>query len=130
MRGFVSAAGLAAVLVAGLAGAADAQIAVSANDAKVKLVNGKVEVVKSPPSDTIAFIDLRATPPAVIAELEAPASVVGPPTSVAISPKEDLALVTGAMRVDPADATKTIPDDKLTVIDLAPLKPGFLKQLL
>jgi DNA-binding beta-propeller fold protein YncE len=129
MRGVARAAGLAAVLLAGTA-AAYAQIAVSANDAKVKLVNGKVEVVQSPRPDTIAFIDLRANPPTVVAELDAPASVVGPPTSVAISPKEDLALVTGAMRVDPADASKTIPDDKLTVIDLSPLKPGFLKKLL
>src|SRR5262245_39386997 len=130
MRGIARAAGWAAVLLAGTAGAAYAQIAVSANDAKVKLVNGKVEVVQSPRADTIAFIDLRANPPVVVAELEAPASVVGPPTSVAISPKEDLALVTGAMRLDPADASKMVPDDKLTVIDLAPLKPGFLKKLL
>ena len=34
---------------AGTAGAAYAEIAVSANDAKVKLVNGKTEVQKSPP---------------------------------------------------------------------------------
>ena len=37
----------AALLLAGTVGAASAQLAVSANDAKVKLVDGKVEVVKS-----------------------------------------------------------------------------------
>ncbi|MBO0763842.1 MAG: YncE family protein [Hyphomicrobiaceae bacterium] len=131
MRGVVvRLAAPAAVLLVATAAAANAQIAVSANDAKVKLVNGKVEVAKSPPADTVAFIDLRANPPKVLAELEVPASVVGPPMSVAVSPKEDLALVTAATRIDPEDATKTIPDDKLTVIDLKPLKPGFFKRLL
>src|SRR5262245_59942827 len=129
MRGLARAAALAAALAAGAA-VAQAQIAVSANDAKVKLVNGKVEVVKGAPADTIAFIDLRVSPPKVVAEIEAPASVVGPPTSVAVSPKGDLALVSAATRTDPEDAAKTIPDDKLTVIDLSPLRQGFLKKLI
>lgn len=69
------------------AGAASAQVAVSANDAKVKLVAGKIEVVKSPAPDTVTFIDLRANPPKVLAEIEAPNSVVGPPSNVAVTPK-------------------------------------------
>src|SRR5438034_1382499 len=52
MRDHTGAAVLAVLLVAGTAMAAYAEIAVSANDAKVKLVNGKVEVQKSPPADT------------------------------------------------------------------------------
>jgi DNA-binding beta-propeller fold protein YncE len=129
MRDYTRAAMLAAVLVGGTAAAAYAEIAVSANDAKVKLVNGKVEVQKSPPADTVTFIDLRASPPKVLAEMDVPGSVVGPPMSVAISPKEEIALVTSAMQIDPADPTKQIPDDKLTVIDLAPLKPGIVTRL-
>ena len=129
MRGLAWAAGLAAVLLVGAAGAAYAEIAISANDAKVKLVNGKQEVQKDPPPDTLTFIDLRASPPKVLAEIEVPNSVVGPPTNVAISPKEDIALVASAMMIDPADPTKQIPDDKLTVIDLSPLKPSFVSRL-
>jgi DNA-binding beta-propeller fold protein YncE len=120
---------LAGLLVAGTAVAAYAEIAISANDAKVKLVNGKVEVQKSPPADTATFIDLRASPPKVLAEIDVPGSVVGPPGSVAISPKEDIALVTSAMQIDPADPTKQIPNDKVTVIDLSPLKPGLVSRL-
>src|SRR5262245_4730139 len=93
-----------------------AQFAVSANDGKVRLVDGKVEVLKDG-KDTVAFIDLAASPPKVVAEIEAPASVVGPPTSVAVAPNATFALVTAAMQVDPADPTKQIPDDKVTVID-------------
>jgi len=129
MRDYTRAGLLAAALVGGTAAAAYAEIAVSANDAKVKLVNGKVEVQKSPPADTVTFIDLRASPPKALAEIEVPGSVVGPPLSVAISPKEDIALVTSAMQIDPADPTKQIPDDRLTVIDLAPLKPGLVSRL-
>jgi DNA-binding beta-propeller fold protein YncE len=48
---------------------------------------------------------------------------------VAISPKEDFALVTSARRIDPADPTRQVPDDRVTVIDLTPFKPGLLKRL-
>jgi hypothetical protein len=45
-----------------------------------------------------------------------PTSVVGPPMSVAVSPDESLALVTRASKLHPADATKVVADDTLTVI--------------
>ena len=60
-------------------------LAVSANDSKAVLVDGKTTVVPNAGPDTIAVIDLRASPPRLVAEIDAPASVVGPPTSVAIS---------------------------------------------
>ena len=68
---------------------------------------------------------MRVTPPKVLAELNVPNSVVGPPTNVASSPKEDIALVSSTRCIDPADPTKHIPDDKVTVIDLTPLKPSM-----
>ena len=86
--------------------AASAQIAVSANDNKAVLVNGVNTVVENPASDTVTIIDLAAKPPKVIAELKAPASVVGPPQSVAVSRDESIALVTGAVKIDPANPKK------------------------
>ena len=106
----------AVLLVA--ASSASAQIAVSANDGKVKLVNGAAQVLKEPAPDTISIIDLGQTPPKVLSELAVPTSVVGPPMSVAITPDEQLVLVTSAMKIDPADASKLTADDRLTVIDL------------
>jgi len=129
MRDLPRAAALAAVLVAGTAVAAYAQLAVSANDSKLKLVDGKTTVQKGAPPDTVAIIDLRASPPRLVAELEVPASVVGPPTSVAISPKEEIALVTSAMQIDPADPGKQTPNDKVTVIDLTPLKATVIGRI-
>lgn len=106
---------------------AAAQIAVSANDGKVRMVNGVVETVKDG-RDTVAFIDLGQNPPKLLAEVEAPASVTGPPLSVAVSPNETLALVTAAEAIDPVDPTKRVPGDKLTVLDLSPLKAGLLER--
>src|SRR5712672_754104 len=91
---------LLAALVA--AAPASAQIAVSSNDNKVNLVNGVVKIVADPKPDTVTILDLKVSPPQVIAELDAPGSVVGPPSSVAITPDEGLALVTSSTKVDPA----------------------------
>jgi hypothetical protein len=51
---------------------ASAQLAVSANDNKVVLVNGVSTIVQNPPPDTIAIIDLKQFPPKVLAEIEVP----------------------------------------------------------
>jgi DNA-binding beta-propeller fold protein YncE len=105
-----------AVLLFG-AGPATAEIAVSANDGKVRMVDGVVQVQKDG-KDTITLIDLAASPPKPIGELDVPASVVGPPLSVAVAPNETIALVAAAAKIDPADPTKTVPDDRVTVVDL------------
>ncbi len=107
---------------------AAAQLAVSANDGKVKLVDGTVQTLKDG-KDTVSFIDMKASPPRILASIEAPTSVSGPPTSVAISPNEAIALVTGAEKLDAADPTKRVPNDKLTVIDLSSLKPGLVSRI-
>ncbi len=103
-----------------------AQIAVSANDNKAVLVDGVNVVPDNPAADTVSIIDLGATPPKVIGEVKAPASVVGPPQSVAISRDESFALVTGAFKVDPADRKKAAPDNKLSVIDLKAKPPAVI----
>src|SRR5207253_10734793 len=83
---------LLAVLV--LVPAAHGQLLLSTNDNKVTLVNGVATVVKSPPPDTLTVIDIKSWPPKVMAEVDVPGSVVGPPFSVAVTPDESLALVT------------------------------------
>jgi DNA-binding beta-propeller fold protein YncE len=103
-----------------------AQVAVSANDNKLVLVNGVATVAQNPAPDTVAVIDLKQFPPKLMAEIEAPTSVVGPPLSVAITPDESLALVTAAMKIDPNDATKQIPDHRLSVIDLKASPPAVI----
>jgi hypothetical protein len=51
---------------------AAAQLAVSANDGKVVLVNGVVTVPANPLDDTVTIINIGVSPPKVIAEIKAP----------------------------------------------------------
>ncbi|MDN4999667.1 YncE family protein [Bradyrhizobium sp. GCM10027634] len=116
--------------MAGLANfAVHAEIVVTANDGKMALENGSAVVRKQPLPDTVSVIDFTDGALKLLGEVPAPASVVGPPPSVAIAPDGSFALVTGAMKVDPADATKTVPDDKLSVIDLKSSPPKVLATL-
>jgi DNA-binding beta-propeller fold protein YncE len=125
--GGVGALSLAALM--SLSSGASGELALSANDGKAVLIDGVNAVPANPPADSVTVIDLNATPPKVIAEVPAPASVIGPPSSVAIARDESFALVTGASKIDPADPKKTVPDDKLTVIDLKASPPKVTAQL-
>jgi len=123
----VSACALAALL--SLSSGAGAQLALSANDGKAVLVDGTNVVPANPAPDSVTLIDLNATPPKAVGEVAAPASVVGPPSSVAIARDESFALVTSATKLDPNDPKKLVPDDRLTVIDLKASPPKVLAQL-
>lgn len=102
----------------GTAGPARAQLVVSANESKLTSVDGANVVVPNAKPDTVTVVDLDGPSPRVVGEVRAPASVIGPPQSVAITPDNALALVTAATKLDPADPTQTIPDDVVSVIDL------------
>jgi DNA-binding beta-propeller fold protein YncE len=108
---------------------AQGQLLLSTNDNKVTLVNGTATVVKSPPPDTLSVIDIKAWPPKVLAELDVPGSVVGPPFSVAVSPDESLALVTANEKLDPNDPTKRIPNNTMSVVDLKATPPRIAATL-
>ena len=118
-----------AVLTLILPLAALAQILVSANDNKEVLLNGVHVVLANAPPDTATIIDFSSSPPKFLAELNVPASWSGPPQSVAITPDGALALVTNSTKMSPADATKTVADRILTVIDLQAKPPAFLATL-
>lgn len=109
-----------------LSASAGAQIAISANDGKGVLVNGVNTVPESPVPDNVAIIDLNATPPKVIAEINMPTSLVGPPQSVAIATDKSFALVSAATKIDPADKKKTAPENKVSVIDLKSKPPAVV----
>ena len=105
---------------------AAAQLAVSANDSKAVLVDGVNTVPANPAGDTVSIIDLNISPPKLLAEIKAPTSVVGPPSSVAVAPDESFALVTAATKIDPAHPKKTANDNKVSVIDLKASPPAVV----
>lgn len=121
--------GLAFITLPLLSFGAAAQIAVSSNDNKIINVNGANQIVQNPPADTVTIVDLGASPPRVIGEVKAPSSVAGPPQNVAVAPDESFALVAAAVQIDPADPKKTVPDNKLTVIDLKVSPPAVIATL-
>jgi DNA-binding beta-propeller fold protein YncE len=109
---------------------ASAEIAVSANDAKPRLTDGVVSVDPNRGPDNIVILDLKGPMPRVIAKVDnVPTSVVGPPSSVAITPDEGLALVSASTKVDPNDPTKTTSDNALTVVDLKASPPAVIAKL-
>jgi DNA-binding beta-propeller fold protein YncE len=112
-----------------LSSGVSSQLAVSANDGKAVLIDGVNSVPANPPRDTVMLIDLNAKPPKVVAELEVPTSVIGPPMSVAVARDESFALVTAASKIDPADPKKTALDDKVSVIDLKASPPKVAAQV-
>jgi len=121
----------AALLAAGLLGAATAQaeLALSIGDGKMRLDNGVAKTVPGG-QDMLAIIDLAPARggkiPKLVAEFAVPGSIVGPPQSVAISPDESFALVTANQKVDPADPSKTVPDNRMSVIDLKASPPAVI----
>ena len=111
------------------AATAHAQLAVSSNDTKVINVDGVNKIVENPRPDNVTIVDLGISPPRVIGQVDAPGSVVGPPQSVAIAPDESLALVVASTKIDPADPSKTVSDNRLSVIDLKASPPAVVATL-
>jgi DNA-binding beta-propeller fold protein YncE len=118
-----------AALLALAAVPAQAQLVASANDSKARLINGMTVIAASPPADTVTVFDFSVTPPRQVAEVEAPVSVVGPPSSVTLTPDERLVLVTANQRIDPANDTRTVPHNVLSVIDLRATPPAVVQTL-
>lgn len=108
----------AAFALVGIALPAAADIAISVNDGKAYLDNGVARTSATPAIDHIVILDMSVSPPRITGRVDVPTTVVGPPVAVAISRDESLALVTCAQKPDAADKTKTVPDNRVSVIDL------------
>jgi DNA-binding beta-propeller fold protein YncE len=55
--------------------------------------------------------------------------VTAPPTGVALTPDEKLALVSAPMKVSPTDKTKQVPDNILQVVDLEASPPAVIGRM-
>ena len=108
-----------AFALAGASVAARAEIAVSSNDAHTVTVNGQQIAAEPVVADTLSIVDLAKYPPQVTATIDVPGSVVGPPYAVAVAQDESFAIVSSATKLDSADPKKIVPDDRVSVIDLA-----------
>ena len=90
----------------------------SVQDGRAGLVDGKPVVRNA--ADMLAVIELARGQLRVAHQIAMPASLVGPPSSIAITPAGKLALISAATRRDPADAGKVVPFDLVSVVSLDP----------
>jgi len=91
---------------------------VSANELRWILTDGINKVMDKPEQGSVTIFDLSTFPPKNAVVNNVPCSVIGPPTCVAITPDNKIAIVAAAMKVDPANPAEQIPDNRLTVVDL------------
>ena len=128
-RSFPWTAALAAAVFSLTTGAGRAELLISANDGKAVLVDGVNTVPANPLPDSVSIFDLSGKTPKITTTILMPTSLVGPPSSVAIARDESFALVTAATKINPADKTKIIPHNIVSVIDLTATPPKVIATL-
>jgi DNA-binding beta-propeller fold protein YncE len=110
---------------------AAAELMIVGNDEKVVFTDSGMTRA-APGRDTVSIVDIGTNPeaPRIIVNLPLMNSIFGPPTNLAITPDERLALVANSMNwVQQDGAWKPVPDTKLYVIDLTTTPPAHIKTL-
>src|SRR5438128_12459501 len=93
---------------------APAQLMLVGSDEKVGWDDAGKPVFSPPGKDTVSIVDIsNPESPRVVANLPLMNSIFGPPTNLAITPDERLALVANSMDwVQEGNAWKPVPDNK------------------
>ena len=115
--------------VAAFPGIVGAQVMIIGNDEKVGWNDAGIPVFSAPGKDSVLVVDIGTTPeaPRIVASLPLMNSIFGPPTNLAITPDERLAIVANSMNwVQDGGAWKPAPDNKLYVIDLKASPPKHI----
>ena len=105
------------------------ELMVVGNDEKVSVSDAGVFVLGAPGKDTISIIDIGTDPlaPKIIVSLPLMNSIFGPPTNLAITPDQTLALVANSMEWQQEGAAwKSGFDNKVYVIDLTTNPPALI----
>jgi len=121
------AAGALAAPLLGALGSAQAQYLVIGIDQKTFWDDAGKLALRPPGKDLVTIVDIsdRARP-RIVANLPLMNTVIGPPTNLAITPDEHLALVANSLDAvsDGSGGWKSQPDDKVYVIDLKASPPA------
>jgi DNA-binding beta-propeller fold protein YncE len=112
----------------GLSAAAHAQFLVIGDDNKLHWDDAGKVVFTEPGKDEVVIVDIKnREAPRIVASLPLMNTVIGPPTNLAITPDESLALVANSLAYQPTGAGwKPVPDNKLFVIDLKTTPPKLI----
>ena len=129
MRKILGAAALAGAI--GLATSAQAQIIISGNDEKATYTDAGQMIVGPPGKDTLSIIDIgKRAKPRILANLPLINTLVGPPTNLAVTPDQTLAILVNSLdSVQDGDKWKIVPDDKVFIVDLTAKPPKLIDTL-
>lgn len=127
---FFTLAGMAALLL-GSSASAYAQFLVIGDDNKLHWDEAGKPVFTEPGKDEVVIVDIKnRESPAIVGSLPLMNTVIGPPTNLAVTPNESLALVANSLNYQPNGAGwKPVPDDKVYVIDLQAAPPKLIATL-
>ncbi len=109
--------------------AARADVLLSGNEGKFDLSSGVGTPVENPTADTLTVLDFAVFPPRMRHVQGVPNSVIGPPSTTAITPDEKLALVANSVRRYTRDPKKPEPDDIVEVVDLSLPTPAIVARV-
>jgi DNA-binding beta-propeller fold protein YncE len=104
--------------------AAHAQLMIIGIDDKITFDKGK-QIRRPPGKDSVAIVDIsKPEDPKIVATLPLMNTVIGPPTNLAITPDQKLAIVANSVDWQKdGENWKDVPDNKLYVIDLTTSPP-------
>lgn len=110
---------------------AQAQFLISGNDEKRSWDENGKPLLLAPGKDTVSIIDIRnRIEPRIVADLPLVNTISGPPTNLAITPNNRLALIANGLDwIADGTSWKSVPDDKLHVIDLTLSPPKAITAL-
>jgi DNA-binding beta-propeller fold protein YncE len=132
IRNWLFTAALIAMLpLTSLAGGKQALMIIG-NDEKVTWDDAGKLVLLEPGKDTVSVVDIGTDPlaPRIITNLPLMNSIFGPPTNLEITPDESLGLVANSVtEVQEGAAWKSVPDNKLYVLDLKSSPPALIDTL-
>jgi DNA-binding beta-propeller fold protein YncE len=104
---------------------AHAQLMIIGLDDKITFDKGK-QVRRPPGKDSVAIVDISSPEaPKIVANLPLMNTIIGPPTNLAITPDQKLAIVANSVDWQKdGESWKDVPDNKLYVIDLTTNPPA------
>jgi DNA-binding beta-propeller fold protein YncE len=105
------------------------QLMLVANDEKQSWNDAGAVILGAPGRDTLQVIDIGTDPlaPRSLVTLPLDNTIAGPPTNLAITPDEKLALVANSLNVvEEGGVRKQVPDNRLFVIDLSATPPKLV----
>jgi DNA-binding beta-propeller fold protein YncE len=115
-------------LLLGLSVSAQAQFLVIGDDNKLHWDDAGKPVFTEPGKDEVLIVDIKnRESPAIVATLPLMNTVIGPPTNLAVTPDESLALVANSLNYQPeGSGFKPTPDNRVYVIDLKATPPKLI----